>query len=802
MFLNKKQKIMIRNYFKIAWRNLLKNKVYSFINIGGLAVGMAVAMLIGLWINYEFSFGAEHRNRSQIFSAVTNGIDPNDKEKFTSKATPLPLYIVSKNTIPEIKHTAVANWGGENGLVVGDKKLIKNGTEVSEDFFKIFKYDFIVGDPNSALNEPNTIVLTEETALDLFGTADALNKVLKWNNTTDLKVTGVIHNVSKNSFFSEKQYFLPFKNFENRESWVKVARTDWGNYSFQTYIELIPEATEADILPKIKNLIKSNDKTSKNEIGLYGMPKWRLYSEFKNWKADSGRITYVRMFGFIGLIVLLLACVNFINLSTARSEKRAKEIGVRKAVGSAKKQLMGQFLIESILISSISIIISLILLLILLSAFNSIVNVNVELPYQNPIFWLVAVGLALTTGLIAGIYPAFYLSTFSSINALKGRLRVANSTVNSRKILVVTQFASSICLIIGTIIIYKQITYSKNRPTGYNSNGVVTVFMKDDLYRNFEILKNNLIATGLIENVTKASNPINSIWSNTSIIDFPGKSGNDEVSVANIATSGDYFKTLQIKMLEGRDFNSLNFAADSGKVILNRAAVDRMKLKDPIGKIITDYDRNRHEIIGVVENAIMDNPFENVKPARFLCNKDWASVIMLRIKDNVDTKKAISAMTPIFNKHNPSFPFVYNFVDQEYAAKFNFEVMVSKLATIFAILAIFISCLGLFGLASFVAEQRTKEIGIRKVLGASVNNLWQLLSKDFVILVIISCLIATPIAYYFMHEWLQKYTYRTEISWWIFVAAGLGALVITLLTVSYQAVKAALMNPVKSLKTE
>jgi len=793
---------MLRNYFKIAWRNILKNKLYSIINIGGLAVGMAVAMLIGLWIQYEFDFYGEHKNKNQIYNVVTNGKVPSSGFKYTTQATPLPLYVESKNLIPEIKHTAIVNWGGKNGLMVGDKKLTKNGTEVSEDFFKIFQFKFLAGDPNTALNDPNSIVLTESVANDLFGQKEALNQMIRWNNTDNLKVSGIVEDMKKGSVFGEREYFMAYKHLENRAAWVRESKNSWLSYSAITYAELIPDANRELVLSKIKNMIKNHDKTSQNEIGLHAMTEWRLYDAFENWEANSGRITYVKMFGIIGILVLLLACINFTNLSTAHSQKRAKEIGIRKAVGSVKRQLVIQFLTESILMVSVSMILSLILIISLLAAFNSLLGTVVVFPIQNPFFWLFTLATIITTGLLAGFYPAFYLSSFTSIKALKGKYLITKTVFSPRKILVVAQFVASISIIIGTIIIYKQIQFSKNRPLGYDAKNVVMVDIKDDLFKNYDLVKSELLAIGIVENVTKASNAISETSSNSVIESFPGSIAGETISLVNIATSSDYFKTIKIKLIEGRDFNQSNIDVDTDKVILNQAAVDLMKLTDPIGKIITERGGKRQEIIGVAENAIMENPFEPVRATRFMYDKYWASVLMFRFKENTSASTAIARVSHIFNKFNPSFPFEYRFASEEFDKKFKFEEMVGKLATFFAILAIFISCLGLFGLASFVAEQRTKEIGVRKVLGASVTSLWQMLSKDFVVLVLLSCLIAAPVAYYFMNNWLQKYTYRTEISWWIYVAAGIGALTITLLTVSFQAIKAALMNPVKSLRSE
>ena len=793
---------MFTNYLKIAWRNLVKNRGYTAINITGLAVGLAVAMLIGLWIRFEYSFGREHANMDQIYNVVTNGIDSKSGFKYTTQATPLPLYVACKDQIPEVKYSAIVNWGGNNGLMVKDKKLIRNGTEVSKDFFKIFRFKFLQGDPNTALNDPEAIVLTKGTAQDLFGHQDVVGQYVKWNSADELKITGIIEDISNDTYFGERDYFMAYQHFENQEPWVQYAKNDWGSYSCITYVELMAGAGKDQVLPKIRNLIQTNYKETKNEVGLYPMSQWRLYNEFDNWEASAGRIVYVRMFGIIGMLVLLLACINFMNLSTAQSIKKAKEIGVRKAIGSLRHQLIGQFLVEAVFMSSIAMVVSILILMILLPAFNTILQVGVSIPVQSPGFWMVVILVVLGTGLMAGSYPSFYLSSISSIKALKGKFISPGTAISPRRVLVVVQFVASIGLIISTLTIYKQIQYTKSRPTGYNGAGVLVVDMKEDLIKNYEVLKNELLSTGIVESVTKSSSPVYTTHSNSVIEQYPGSVGDDKVSIVNIAVSPDYFKTLGMQLLEGRDFNALRFDADSDKVILNQAAKELMQLKDPLGNILTEKGGRRREVIGVVENSIMENPYEKVRAARFICDPNWAGYIMFRIKDQVSFSKVESSIASIFDKYNPAFPFEYKFVDQEYGKKFALEVTVGKLASILAILAIFISCLGLFGLSSFVAEQRKKEIGVRKVIGASVFNLWQLLSKEFVVLVGISSLLAAPIAYYFMNEWLQKYSYRTEMSWWIFVAASIGALLITLLTVSFQALKAASANPIQSLKSE
>lgn len=793
---------MLTNYLKIAWRNLQKNRAFSAINIFGLAIGITVSLLIGLWIYNEMSYDAFHKNKKQVYRVMVNGVSGNTGEKFTMTAVLLPFAEIFRKDIPGIKHAVETNWEGKQGLKVGDNKFTKYGTEVAADFFKIFQFKFLRGNPATALQQPDNIVLTESAAKSLFGNNDPMNQTVRWNNVSGLKVTGIIEDIPQNSYFNEFEYFMSFAHYENRQNWVKQARTQWDNYSFQMYVELDENVTQAQVESKIKGLIKQHDSTAKSEVALHPLTKWRLYNEFHEWKADGGLIDYIKMFGVIGFLVLLIACINFMNLSTARSEKRAREVGVRKSIGSDRRSLIFQFLGESIFIAALSYITALLLLILLLPSFNLLINEKISIPFGSPYFWIISLLIIAATGVLAGSYPAFYLSSFSTIRVLKGTFKPGKYSSLPRKVLVVTQFTASVALIVSTIIIYKQIQKVQSRPVGFNPNGVVQVDMKDDLFKNYEVVRSEMLATGLIEGVTKSSSPISAIWSNWLVEDFPGKEPGENVSVATIATSPYYFQTLQIKIKQGRDFYNDGSKTDSANVLINEAAVKRMRLKEPLGQYINLGSGARLTIVGVTENTIMSNPFEPVGPALFFQNPDWSSTLMFRIKSNVSASKAIAAITPIFQKYNPAFPFEYHFTDEEFGKKIRFEMMVGKLAAIFAVLTILISCLGLLGLSAYVAEQRTKEIGIRKVLGASAFNLWQMLSKDFILLVLLSSVIAVPVAYYYMNQWLQKYNYRTDIPWWVFAAAIVLALIIAVVTVSFQSIKAALSNPVKSLRTE
>ncbi|MEO6328451.1 MAG: FtsX-like permease family protein, partial [Ginsengibacter sp.] len=511
-------------------------------------------------------------------------------------------------------------------------------------------------------------------------------------------------------------------------------------------------------------------------------------------------IQFVWLFGIVGVFVLLLACINFMNLSTARSEKRAKEVGIRKTIGSMRIQLIGQFLSESLLISFLALLLAISIAQLSISFFNGIADKNMAIPWTTPLFWLMTIGFACVTGIISGSYPAFYLSAFEPVKVLKGTFRVGRFAALPRKVLVVVQFTVSIALIIGTIIVYRQVQFAKNRPVGYAREGLISVVMNTpEIYGHYDAMRNDLVQTGTVADMAESNSPVTQVWSNNNGLNWEGKDPNSDPLFGTIAVTHDFGKTVGWKITEGRDF-SRNFN-DTSAFILNESAVKVTGMKNPVGKKMKWLDKD-HVIVGVIKDMVMESPFKPTIPTVFHLSPDWVRLIIVKIKTGIPLREALVKIEPVFKKYNPASPFEFKFTDEEYAQKFSDEERIGNLATFFAILAIFISCLGLFGLASFIAEQRTKEIGIRKVLGASVINLWQMLSKDFVFLVVLSCFIAIPIAYYFLSEWLQSYDYRTKISWWIFVAAGIGALTITLLTVSFQAIKAAIANPVKSLRTE
>jgi ABC-type antimicrobial peptide transport system permease subunit len=794
---------MFKNYFKTAWRNLIKNKAHSLINITGLAVGMAVAILIGLWIYDEVSYNKSFANYDHIAQIMQNSTFDGDVN--TQQALP---YVMGdelrRNFGSDFKNISMATWTGDHILAYGENKISKSGNYMEPQITDMLSLQMIEG-TRGALQDNHSILLSASTAKALFGNQSPLNKTLKIDNQFDVKVTGVYKDLPYNSDFKDLTFIGSWQLFIDNTSWLQKFTNPWSNNSFQVYVQLADNVNMQTVSAKIKDAklkrVSGDDAAAKPQLFLQPMSKWHLYSEFKNGVSTGGRITFVWMFGIIGFFVLLLACINFMNLSTARSEKRAKEVGVRKAIGSLRVQLIRQFFAESILVTLFAFVISIALALLVIPSFNQVADKRISIPWSNPFFWLTGFMFTLFTGFIAGSYPAFYLSSFSPVKVLKGTFRVGRLASLPRKVLVVLQFTVSIILIIGTIVVFNQIQFAKNRPVGYNRNSLITIPMStENIHDHFEAVKNDLQSSGAIAGIAESSSA--TTWFNETDAGFEwqGNSSSTQTDFNVVYVSTDFGKTIGWKVKEGRDFSS-DFATDSSGIILNETAVKYMGLKNPVGENIRWLGKPYH-VIGVVNDMITQSPYDPVPRSVFVTNHDPQQNIDIRINPSENMHDALAKIETVFKKYNPEQPFIYKFNDEEYAKKFGDEERIGKLAGFFAALAIFISCLGLFGMASFMAEQRVKEIGVRKVLGASVFNLWGLLSKDFVAMVLISFLIATPVAYYFMHNWLQNYQYRTNLSWWIFAVTGVGAVLITLLTVSFQSIKAAIANPVKSLRTE
>ncbi len=808
---------MYRSYFKLGWRNLLKNKGYSFINIGGLAIGMTVVMFIGLWVYDELSFNKYHKNYNEIAQVWGRTIDPETQTVVGGQSIQYPVATTLKNNYPQyFKHVLLAWWIDDHTLSLADKKLTKKGEFIESDAPEMLSLKMLKGSYES-LNDPGSIILSKSTAESIFGKEDPMNKTLIIDGRMEVAVTGIYEDIPRNNRFSEVQFFAPWTLWLSFNEWAQGKEADWDNSPFNIYVQLHPNITMETANAAITGLYNKNVPADffktiekyKPFVQLIPMNTWHLYSEFKDGKPSGGRITYVWLFGIVGIFVLLLACINFINLSTARSERRGREVGVRKTIGSGKWQLISQFLTESFMVVLLAFTISTGLVALFQSWFNELSDKDIVLPFSNPFFWAIAISCIGVTGFMAGIYPAFYLSSFQPAKVLKGALHSGRFAALPRKVLVVVQFTVSVVLIIGTLIVYQQIQFGRNRPIGYDRKGLITLEMNDPNYNGkMDVLRTELLSTGVVSEVATSSGPLTRINNITSGHDWKGKDPNvgAEFVICNI--TGDFGRTVGWEVVAGRDF-SKDFSSDSlHSIIINEAAVRYMALKNPVGEEYTKLDefgnkRWSRTIVGVVKDLVMESPYEPARQTLFFYNPDaYMGRLHIKINPVVSASAALPKIELALKKVVPTALFDYKFVDEEYAHKFSQEERIGKLSGVFALLAILISCLGLFGLASYIAEQRTKEIGIRKVMGATVSNLWQMLSKDFIILVIISCFIAVPVGYYFMSSWLQKYEYHTEISVWVLLWTCIGALCITLLTVSFQAVKAALMNPVKSLRSE
>jgi ABC-type antimicrobial peptide transport system permease subunit len=789
---------MLKNYFKTAWRNITRTPGYSLLNILGLSIGMAVALLIGLWVYYQYSYDKFLPEYKSVYRVQRN-FDSNG-DTLTFQTTSLKLADALRTQIPEIEYVAESDWTNNHGLIVGDKKLYVNGAIAGTDFFKILQYPFLKGNETVAFKDAYSIVLTQSLAKSLFGNEEAMNKTVRFDNAHDLKVTGIIKDVPGNATFTFNYVVPTSYSFSINPDFKKDGLGSFGNNNLQIFVKLKQGIPYGQVAPKIRNIEhteKGNINAMNSYITLQPMQRWHLYSNYVNGQDTAGFLEYVKMFSIIGILVLIIACINFINLTTARSEKRAKEVGVRKAIGSKRKDLVIQFLMEAFLLTAIAFVFALLFAWLVLPAFNTLIKNQIVIPLSNIYFWLVMIGCLLVTALLAGSRPAFYLSSFNPVRVLKGTIQSGKSSL-SRKILVVIQFSCSIALIISTVIIYQQIQYAKDRPMGYNLDRLMSTNMNDDLYKNFTSIKNELIQKGIVSSMSTATSPSTDIWWHSDVEQWPGKNAGETVEMGTIFVSENYFKTVGMNIGEGRDFAN---SYDSTSVIFNEAAIKRLRIKNPVGQKIT-WQGKQYTIAGVAKDALMLSPFKAADPTMFYCFPNPQGILLYRLAPNVRTRQALTQLTAIFNKHSPAYPYTYSFSEESYASKFNLENLTGKLAGLFAALAIFISCLGLFGLSAFVAEQRTKEIGIRKVLGASVQQVWLLLSKDFILLVLVSCLIAASVSFYFLKSWLMNYDYRIDIGAGVFILGALVALLVSIVTISFQSIKAAVANPVKSLRTE
>jgi putative ABC transport system permease protein len=792
---------MLKNYLLIGWRNLVRTKVFSIINIAGLSAGMAVAILIGMWVWDEISFNTSFKNYdrlAQVYHYVTFG-----DETMMINDVPEPLGRTLKETYPDFEDVVMTSWPVSRVVQYGESSLTQTCLFAEPSFVSMFSVDILKGKAD-ALKDMHAVLMSETLAASLVGD-DPLGKSIKFNGRDHLVIAGIYKDFAFNSEFAQVKVILPMTY---NLAMNKAKKDDWESYIYLCYVLMKDRASRAAAEAKIRRVLyehaSGDGKALKPDGVLFPMEKWHLYAEFKDGVNTGTQARFVWMFGIIGIFVLLLACINFMNLSTARSEKRSREIGIRKAMGSARIQLVNQFLSESLLIVCISFLLALLIAQLSLPWFNTLAGKRMAIPYDNFRFILLALLFIIGTSLLAGSYPALYLSSFNPVKVLKGIFHSGRNTSLPRKILVVFQFTASIIMVIGTIVVFLQIQHAKNRPAGFDREGIVHIAIRTEGLANadYNTLRDKLLATGVVQNMAISDFPVTGSMSADASLTWAGKDPAVRPLVALNSCSHDFPATNGFQFIAGRDF-SREFNTDSSAVIVNELAARLIAgEQSAIGKKISFGYSKEREIVGVIKDQVRWTPFAKQSPHIYFIRYTGAGYLTVRITPGTNAHDALKKIETVVKNVDPSAPFDYKFQDDDYAEQFHHEERIGKLASVFAMLAIFISCIGIFALAAFAAGQRTKEIGIRKVLGASVFALWQMLAKEFLILVGLAVLVASPLAYYLLQQWLLRYDYRIEVPLLVFVITAVFALLITLLTISYQALKAAWINPVKSLKAE
>jgi ABC-type antimicrobial peptide transport system permease subunit len=789
---------MFRNYLKIAVRNLLRSKGFSIINISGLAIGMGSALLILLWVQNEISYDRFYSKTDRLYK-MYNRDRFGGGEMVAWENTPKVMAATLKKDYPEVEN--VTRFNNITFLVTtGETHLNSRGAFADSSFLEMFDFPLLRGDASQALKGGYDIVLTQKMATSLFGKEDPMGKIVRIDSNANFTVTGVLKDLPSNTSF-DFDYLLPW-SFMTHLGWDDQT---WNTNSIYTYVLLKPGASQAAFDAKVKNItINHSPPQETTQVFTQPMSRYHLYSRSENGQLVGSRVKMVRLFVIIAVFILLIACINFMNLSTARSEKRAKEVGIRKVVGAYRGYLVAQFIGESILIAILAFILALLLVQISLGGFNLLVGKELHVAYGNPVYWLFALGFILFTGLLAGSYPAFYLSAFKPAKVLKGAFKRTNALVKPRKILVVLQFSFAIVLMIGTFIIWRQIRYGQDRDAGYNRNNLVYTFTQGDVTKYYNLIRQDLVSSGAAVAVTKTAAPITQHWGDSNGYTWDGSTEKDKkTDFINMGCDADFVKTMGVALLQGRDIDVYKYPTDSTAMLLNESAVNAMHLTNPVGANVRRDDGRSWHVVGVIKDFILESPFERkIAPMVISGPNYFFQVIHFKLNPANTAAVDIAKAAAIFRKYNPQYPFEYIFVDESYARKFREDQRVGKLAALFAGLTIFISCLGLFALASYMAENRVKEIGVRKVLGASISGITTLLAKDFIKLVLVAFLIASPIAWFLMDKWLQGYDYHIEVGWQVFALTGLLAMFIAVLTVSYQSIRAAIANPVKSLRSE
>jgi len=801
---------MIINYIKIAFRSWNRNRGYTVINLSGLAIGMAMAMIISLWIWDEWNYNRSTKNYKTVGRVISHFNQNGDV--VTSQHMPFPLAAELRNNFSQdFEHVSVSWSTEEYNLLFGEAKFRKKGRFMEPDGASILGLEMQTGS-EKALNDPASVLISESAAKSIFGNNKPVGQIIKIDNEMEARVAGVFKDFPHNSDYYNLSFVAPWKLFisAKRRQWVKETNDNWDIRTFEILVQTKENISVEFASKKIRNvLVKHLPNNQKPVLALHPMRKWHLYSTWENGINTGGQIYYLKMFGAVAAFILLLACINFMNLSTARSAKRSREVGIRKAVGSKRGQLVFQFITESFLVVAVTFLIAILLVELTLPYFNSFADKEITFLFdggmaQSPYFLLFSLLLCTFVSLVAGAYPAFYLSSFKPVKILKSGFRhTGRFSLMPRRALVILQFTISVSLIIGTVGVFRQIQFGQERNVGYDRNGLVNVQIPPGSGR-LDALKNDLLQSGVVESVAQSSGPVTDILSNARGFDWEGKANGQQGEFAVIAASHSYGKTVGWHIADGRDFAE-SFISDSSAIIINQSAARYMGLKNPVGKKVRwkdgTFNDSEYHIVGVVKDMIMQSPYEPVKQTIYFMTYA-PNFLYIKLNPMASDTVALSKVRGLFDKHLPGSLHDFKFAEDQYVSKFNIEKQIGKLTFLFAAAAIFISCLGLLGLAAFTAEQRKSEIGIRKVLGASIAEVWALIAKEFLLLIVISIFIAVPVSYHFLMQMLSKYHYHSTIPWWIFAGSGFAALVLTLLTISYQAVRAALANPVKSLRSE
>lgn len=787
---------MLRNYFLTALRNFSRQRVFSLINVLGLSVGLACSLLIILWIQDELSYDQFHEDKSQLFSVMRSSYYTNG-EVYTWSAIPMPLAEALENDYPEVTHAMLYSFPLTQVFANGDKVIRESGRYVDPRLFEVFSFPMLLGDAKQVLNQPNQLAISRTMAEKLFGTdwesQNILDKTIRFNNRGELILKGVFEDVPAHSTL-DFEYVLPVEDFYVFNDWVH----GWDNNGLRMHVRLAEGVDSEELNEKILNVINEHNGGD-NRIFLQALTDRYLYNDYENGQIAGGRIEYVRIFSMVAIFILLIAAINFMNLATARASKRMREIGVRKVVGASKTALILQFLGESVLLSTIAFLLAISFVQLLLPTFNEITFKSIEISYFGSAYLPLFLGISVILGLIAGVYPAFFLSSIRITHVLKNKLKHNYGAANIRKGLVVLQFFISIVLTIGTLTIYQQVNFIQNKNIGIEKDNLMFFTLEGRAQEEYVAFKQELLRQpGVLEVSAMDQFPLN-VGTSTGGINWPGKDPETSILFQIITTKHDMIETLGLEMAEGRPF-SRDFGPDTSAVLANEAAIRAMGLENPIGTEL-EYWRGKRKIVGIVKDFHISSLYSSIDPLLIHISKDPSQFLFAKLS-NKNTKETVEAIENLYKQFNPDYPFSYRFLDESYERIYQSEASLGKLSTYFALIAVFISCLGLFGLATYTADRRTKELGIRKVLGASVSQLIVLLSREFTWLVIIAFTLSVPVSYYFLQGWLDQFAFHIELGLTTFVVAALLAIGIAWLTIGIQAYRAASANPVESLRAE